>query len=88
MKEYNIHIPKGCGCQDVDIGSYTNQIQVPTPDHMLAIGQIGCYTFRPTTCIDRCMLPVIEALWERKVITTGCCCGHNKRDGYVGIYEP
>lgn len=89
MKEYNVHIPRGCSCElHQQVGEHNNTIEVPTPDHMLSIGNVGCYEFRPTLCIDRCMFAAISALWERKVITTGCCCGHNQVNGYIGIYEP
>lgn len=32
--------------------------------------------------------PLVQALWERGVITTGSCCGHNHRAGYIGVYLP
>lgn len=28
-------------------------------------------------CVDACIAPVIEALWEEKIWTENCCCGHN-----------
>ena len=83
-----IPIPMGCSCKDVEIGSYANQIELPTPKHMLDLGQLGCLSFRPTTCVDRCIAPVVQALWALGVVTTGCCCGHNVRDGYIGIWSP
>lgn len=84
----NIHIPKGCSCDPHhQIGEHNNTVEVSTPPHMLALGSIGCYIFRPTLCIDRCLLPLIEALWGRGVVTTGSCCGHNQRDGYIGIHQ-
>lgn len=83
-----IVIPKGCQCEDVDIGGYQNQVELPTPEHMLKVGSLGCYTFRPTTCIDRCLEPLIKELWAKGVVTTGCCCGHNLMDGYIGVWSP
>lgn len=85
----NIRIPQGCNCPpEAQIGNYRNQVELPTPDHMLAIGSLGCLEFRPTTCIDRCIAEVVVALWGKGVITTGCCCGHNQGDGFIGIWEP
>jgi hypothetical protein len=84
----NIKIPKGCQCVDVDIGEYTNQVVLPTPDHMLKLGGDGWYEYRPKTCVDRCLEPLIKELWAKGVITTGCCCGHNKVNGYIGIHLP
>lgn len=86
-RDYEITIPKGCACQNVTIGGYENQVVLPTPQFMQDIGSIGCLTFRDTTCIDRCIAPLVQALWERGVVTTGACCWHNIRDGYIGIYE-
>lgn len=88
MKDYTLSIPRGCSCNNVEIGSYANQVELPTPAHMLALGSLGCITFRPTTCIDRCIAPLIQALWERGVVTLGCCCGHNKLPGMVNIWQP
>ncbi len=36
--------------------------------------------------IDKCLLPEIIHLWERGIITTGCCCGHGiKNYAYIGV---
>jgi hypothetical protein len=88
MNHYEIRLKRGCDCVDVDIGTYANQVELPTPQHMLALGSVGCLSFRPTTCIDACIAGLVVRLWEAGVITTGCCCGHNVQDGYIGIYQP
>lgn len=82
-----IHIPKGCDCAGVEMGTFTNQVELPTPAHMLSLGRIGCYEMRPTICVDRCIAPAVQALWALGVITTGCCCGHNLCDGYIGLWQ-
>lgn len=33
-------------------------------------------TDRRTVCVDACIVPVIKALWDAKIWTLGCCCGH------------
>lgn len=77
-----------CKCDaSVVIGNYKNQIEVPTPQHMLDIGKIGWYEFRETLCIDACLVKEIKYLWEKGIVTTGCCCGHNQVDGYIGVKE-
>lgn len=86
-RDIEIIIPRGCACQGVTIGGYENQVVLPTPQFMRNIGSLGCLTFREETCIDRCVVSLVQALWERGVVTTGACCGHNIRDGYIGIYE-
>lgn len=87
--DFEIPLPMGCQCQaDVKIGSHANQVELDTPTFMLAIGHVGCLTFRETTSVDRCVAPLVQALWERGVITTGSCCGHNQQAGYIGVYLP
>lgn len=87
MTDFNIRIPQGCACVDVEIGGYTNQVELPTSQHMLGIGSIGCLEVRNTICVDRCIADAVQALWALGVVTTGCCCGHNKRDGFIGIWQ-
>jgi len=83
----NITIPKGCSCApSVECGSYDNQVELQTPEFMRG-KTIGCFEIRDITCVDACLVEVVQALWGLKVFTTGCCCGHNKQDGYVGILE-
>ena len=86
-EDFELPIPMGCQCQaDVEIGTHANQVELETPEFMRALGRVGCLTFRETTSVDRCVAPLVQALWERGVITTGSCCGHNQRGGYIGIY--
>ena len=30
--------------------------------------------------IDKCLLPEIIQLWEMGIKTTGCCCGHGRKE--------
>ena len=36
-----------------------------------------------TVSIDKCIVPVIEGLWDAGVYTLGCCCGHGKENPSV-----
>ncbi|HEJ2170549.1 TPA: hypothetical protein ACKP5U_003289 [Pseudomonas aeruginosa] len=87
MGDFNIRIPKGCSCDGVEIGDYTNTVELPTPPHMLRIGRIGCLEFRETICVDKCIANAVQALWDLGIVTTGCCCGHNQADGYIGVWD-
>jgi len=78
-----VYIPKGCSCKNVKIGTYKNQIELKTPKFMLDLKNIGCLEFRKTTCIDKCIQSLIQELWKNKIVTLGCCCGHNKQNGYI-----
>lgn len=68
----------GCDCIDVEIGSYDNQVHLPAPEHM---PKANGY------CVDRCLEAEIKDLWSHGIVTTGCCCGHNKLPGYIGVRE-
>ncbi len=35
--------------------------------------------------IDRCLAPIIKALLDGGLRTTGCCCGHGKQMGFIGL---
>jgi hypothetical protein len=35
--------------------------------------------------VDDCLADEIEALWGIGVRTTGCCCGHGKTSGSIGV---
>lgn len=68
------------------MGSYNNQITIERPNFMKVLNtqfpklHVG---------IDRCLLSEIKWLWENKIYTTGCCCGHNIKGAgiYIGVVE-
>lgn len=62
-----------CDCKDIEIGEYGNQATVLWPFSNRFI------------CIDKCLFDEITLLWSMDIITTGCCCGHNKLDGFIGV---
>ncbi len=37
--------------------------------------------------IDKCLVDEVKGLWKLGIITTGCCCGHNIREGYIGVSD-
>jgi hypothetical protein len=36
-------------------------------------------------CLDACIAVEVQDLWHLGITTTGCCCGHNKLQGYIGV---
>lgn len=38
-------------------------------------------------CLDLCIAHEVMQLWMKGVTTTGCCCGHNTQEGYIGVIE-
>lgn len=65
-----------CKCVNITSGSYNRQIWMHAPSHM---PKDNGY------CIDLCIAQEISQLWMAGVTTTGCCCGHNTTDGYIGV---
>lgn len=63
-----------CECKNVKIGSYDNQRSTIMPNGII----MG---------IDRCIFEEIEYLWSLGIETTGCCCGHNIQEGYIGVIK-
>lgn len=37
--------------------------------------------------IDGCLSSEILSLWSKGIKTTGCCCGHGKVLGYIGVTD-
>lgn len=65
-----------CTCENVDVGSYSNQIWVHAPAHM---PKSNGY------CLDACVAEEVMGLWMLGIKTTGCCCGHGKLPPYIGV---
>ncbi len=63
-----------CNCINIKMGSYKNQVILKMPNSQL----MG---------IDKCIAEEIKYLWLLGIKTTGCCCGHNIQEGYIGVAE-
>ena len=75
-----------CDCVNVEIGSYDNQVVLPVPEHMRPLRNcIG--DIRESICVDRCVAEEVQSLWSLGIVTTGCCCGHNKMTdrAFIGV---
>lgn len=66
-----------CQCINIEIGSYDNQVELSPPR----------WSSKDKICVDRCLSDEIQRLWGFGVQTTGCCCGHNKNDGFIGVVD-
>ena len=64
-----------CECKDVEVGSYDNQLMLKN------------WWNGKDVCIDKCLVEEIQSLWNKGIITTGCCCGHNKAEPYINVHE-
>ena len=63
-----------CNCVNVKMGSYDNQVTLKMPNGEL----MG---------IDKCIAEEVKYIWSWGVKTTGCCCGHNIQEGYIGVID-
>jgi len=70
-----------CTCKNVGMGEHTNALFVPPPDYFNS-AKAGYW-------IDKCIFHEVMILWSIGVVTTGCCCGHNKPSEpgrpYIGV---
>lgn len=77
-----------CNCKSVEMGSYDNTAALEAPAHMEAWRRMcGHKDLADVVCVDRCLENEIKGLWAHGITTTGCCCGHNKNLGYIGVRE-
>ena len=74
-----------CKCVNIKIGSYDNQVMLKRPEHM--IGRTEGSSNKKFICIDKCLSEEIQYLWKLGIRTTGCCCGHNIKEGYIGVIK-
>jgi len=72
-----------CKCINIEVGSYSNQTELPRPTHM--IGRKNEGSENDTICVDSCLVEEILWLWQKGIHTTGCCCGHNTLPAYIGV---
>lgn len=64
-------------CNLCEIGSYDGMIELVAPS----------WSSKKTICVDICLAMEITNLWKAGIRTTGCCCGHGKALGYIGVWE-
>ncbi len=70
---------EGCVCVDVPLGSYANQVSVyPPPEFGLTRVPVG---------LDRCIALEVLDLWQRGIVTTASCCGHNISPAIISVRE-
>ena len=74
-----------CSCVNVKMGSYDNQVELPRPKCM--IGRTEGSSNPKTICVDKCIAEEVQYLWSCSIRTTGCGCGHNITEGYIGVID-
>ncbi|WP_431785921.1 hypothetical protein [Paenibacillus lactis] len=81
-----------CHCIDVEVGSYANQAELIAPHFIKTMrvkwnAQHGTDISEEVITVDKCLVDEILELWDLGIRTTGCCCGHNKLPGYIGVID-
>lgn len=75
-------------CSDIGFGTYDCAYNIMLPYLVSDPTEPDAAPQPKTVCIDKCLLPEILFLWENGIKTTGCCCGHGKRDmAFIGVIE-
>ncbi len=74
-----------CQCHNVEIGTYNNQVILKAPDNIKIFANSPDRERKYTVGVDNCIAEEIKFLWDKGIRTTGCCCGHNKYLGYIGV---
>lgn len=81
-------VKSGCTCKNVGPSSYDNQTIVEMADHTIELRyNAPGAEVRKDVCIDTCLLEEIKYLWSLGIVTTGCCCGHQKHPGFIGVED-
>jgi hypothetical protein len=72
--------PQTCRCRSYnrpDLGGDRPEVLLEKPDFIG--GQVR------TIGVDACIADAIRMLWSHGIVTTGCCCGHNRRNPSIVI---
>lgn len=77
-----------CNCKpEVLPSNYKNQVTLNVPDTVSLRRNTPEGEPRTIVCIDRCLEQEIKHLWSIGIATTGCCCGHNVCQSYIGVED-
>jgi len=58
-------------------------LSVPIPDNLSHNGKM----FWKNTEVDSCIAPIVKALNDSGIYTSGCCCGHGKTEGTILLHD-
>lgn len=69
-------------CRDIGFGTYDCAYNIMPPYY--SYEECGDVRY---IAVDKCLLPEILSLWEMGIRTTGCCCGHDKLEPFIGVID-
>ncbi len=80
---------QNCACNNIDFQTYDNTILLGYYEIMRQYRNNRAKAGLPENGIDvdRCLADEIIDLWKAGIRTYGCCCGHNKIQGYINVDE-
>lgn len=58
-------------------------LDVPIPAHLSHTGHFHW----GRKGVDRCMVPLVQALNNARIYTANCCCGHGKEPGQIILHD-
>lgn len=67
-------------CENAATQTYTGCVLLVAPPFMAERHPRGI-------CVDVCLALEITRLWAARIETTGCCCGHGRQPGYIGVTD-
>ena len=76
-----------CNCINVMAQTYENQVVLDAPVFMLPLKNCIGDIKKPYICVDKCLEREIKELWNLKIKTIGCCCGHNYLAPYIQVSD-
>lgn len=79
-----------CNCKNIIPQSeecYAQMIVVDVPSNINISGNCDSSMVKEKVCIDPCIYDEIISLWKLGIGTTGCCCGHNTHEAYIGVRD-
>lgn len=59
------------------------KVVLKTPQNFIPYNHSEGY--KEDVCIDGCLEDEIKSLWDRGIVTTGCCCGHGMNLGFIQV---
>lgn len=67
-------------CESAEMQTYTGSVTLVAPHFMAERHPRGI-------CVDVCLALEVTRLWNCGIETTGCCCGHGRQPGYIGVTD-
>ena len=61
------------------------KITLKCPENFIPMNVGG--GFKDSVTMDACISYEVHSLWKKGIRTTGCCCGHGRKLGFIEVVE-